>query len=392
MIEWIKDIEVYAPEPLGVKQILMAGGKSIAIEDHLTHPPDSDIKVREGKGLIATPGFIDSHVHLLGGGGEGGFDTRTPEIQLTDLTLGGVTTVVGCLGTDGFTRRMESLVAKCRGLEKEGVSAYCYTGSYQVPVRTLTSSIEEDLLLIDPIIGVGEIAISDHRSSQPTRQELEKIAAASRIGGILSNKKGVVNLHLGSGSRGLDVIDEICSQTEIPYSQFLPTHINQNEKLFAEALEICKKGGLMDFTTSTTEKFLEEGEIPCGKALKRALEEGVDIGQITFSSDGQGSLPDFDANGNFRGLMVGKVTSLYEAVREGVEKEGLDLSTALKVITSNPAEILGLRGKGALRPGFDGDLVLLKKENLTIHSVYAKGRLMVNNGKPVVKGTFEEAE
>ncbi len=61
---------------------------------------------------------------LLGGGGEGGFQNRTPEVKLSQLTSAGVTTVVGCLGTDGVGRDMTALISKARGLEAEGITTY----------------------------------------------------------------------------------------------------------------------------------------------------------------------------------------------------------------------------------------------------------------------------
>ena len=390
MLTLIKNGEVYGPDYLGKQDILLTGTKIAMIEKDIPIPEGLDINVIDASGKKVVPGFIDSHVHLLGGGGEGGFKTRTPEIMLSDITKGGVTTVVGCLGTDGFTRDMKSLVAKARGLEEEGISAYCYTGSYQVPVRTTTGSIQEDLILIDKIIGVGEIALSDHRSSQPTIEELERLTAEARVGGILSGKAGVVNIHLGSGERGLEYLEEIIDKTEIPPTQFLPTHMNRDENLFQKALAYGKKGGLMDFTTSTTKKFLAEGEPKCSNALLRALQEGIPLEQITFSSDGQGSLPDFDAKGNYIGLQVGRVTSLYEEVRDAVLIEELDLATALAVITKNPAKILKLNNKGEIKKGHDGDLVILEADSLEIDTVIAMGQIMMNNKEIVVKGTFED--
>ena len=133
----IKNIQVYTPENIGVKDVLI-DNRIIKIADNLPEVKEYGIEVIDGRGKILTPGFIDCHVHILGGGGEGGAKTRTPEIMLSDITSAGLTTVVGCLGIDGTTRTMTNLLAKAKGLEEEGISTYVYTGSYQVPVKTLS--------------------------------------------------------------------------------------------------------------------------------------------------------------------------------------------------------------------------------------------------------------
>ena len=202
----IQGAAVYAPEYLGVQDVLIEGSRIRKIADKIPVAEAYEVQVIDGNGMLLFPGFIDGHVHILGGGGEGGYHTRTPEIMLTDITSGGVTTVVGCLGTDGTTRTMASLLAKARGLEEEGITAYIYTGSYQVPVRTLTGSILDDLVLIDKVVGCGEIALSDHRSSQPTCEEFARIVGDTRVGGILSGKAGLVNIHMGDGERMLSCL------------------------------------------------------------------------------------------------------------------------------------------------------------------------------------------
>ena len=391
MIKIIKDIKVYTPDYVGVKDVLILAGKIGAIEDKIdiTGTEKVSIEIINGLDKILVPGFIDSHVHILGGGGEGGFKTRTPEITLTDITTAGVTTVVGCLGTDGISRNVISLLAKARGLEEEGISTYIYTGSYRVPVTTITGDIMKDIMCIDKIIGVGEIAISDHRSSQPELSDLKKLVADARVSGILSGKAGIVNIHLGDGSRTIEMLLDIVNNTEIPYTQFIPTHMNRNPHLFEAAISYGMAGGLIDFTTSSDPMFWEEGEVKASKALKLCVDAGVPIAQITFTSDGQGSLPMFNEKKEYVGLRVGKVATLFEEVRDAILKENVPMEDAIRVITSNPATNLKLKSKGGIAIGMDADLVILDEGTLEIDTVIAMGITMIENKKIKVYGTFE---
>src|SRR5512139_725146 len=202
----IKEGTLYAPQNMGMKDILIVGRTIARIADHIDLPSDLPIRRISASGKVVTPGFVDLHVHLLGGGGEAGPRTRTPEITLSRITRAGVTTVIGLLGTDDVSRRPEALLAKAMQLEAEGVSAFIYSGSYQLPPATITGSIRKDLALIPKVVGVGEVAVSDHRSSQPSFEELCRIAAEARVGGMLGGKAGLVHLHMGSGRRGLDPI------------------------------------------------------------------------------------------------------------------------------------------------------------------------------------------
>jgi beta-aspartyl-dipeptidase (metallo-type) len=384
----LKNAEVYSPAPSGRADILVGGGRILRVEAGISIA-DSYCHTIDATGLIAVPGFVDGHVHVMGGGGEGGYATRTPELCLSDTILGGITTVVGCLGTDGVTRSAAGLLAKARGLDEEGLSTFIYTGYYAVPVQTLTGSIERDLLLIDKVVGVGEVALSDHRSTQPTFDEFVRMAAEARRGGILSGKAGVVNVHMGDGKRGLSLLRRIVDETEIPITQFVPTHINRNPWLFEEGIAWAKSGGAVDFTTSTVPAFIAEGEVKSSTGLRRMLDAGVDVARITFTSDGQGSLPDFDEHGGLRRLDVGRVTSLFPEVRDAVFHERVPLETALQVITTNPARLLKLRGKGQLTPDADADIVLLQAGTLEITGVMARGRWLMRDGQALAKGTFE---
>lgn len=389
MLKIIKNVEVYDPEYLGKRDIVILNDKIEGIYDFINVPENFiNLQVIDGEGKIAVPGFIDSHVHIIGGGGEGGFRTRTPELQLSSIVEGGITTLVGCIGTDGICRDMKGLVAKANALCEEGVSCYCYTGSYDVPVKTITENVKSDIILIDKIIGVGEIALSDHRSSQPTYEQFANIVAQARVGGLLSGKAGIVNVHLGNGKRMLKYLNKLIDETEIPASQVLPTHMGRNRELFEAGFEYAKRGGFIDLTTSSDPDNLEEGEVRACIGLKELLDRGVNIENITFSSDGNGSMPLFNEEGQLKGLGICSVSSLYKEVREAI-KLGVPLEKAIRVISSNVANILRLSQKGFISTGKDADIVLLNKESLEIDSVIAMGNILMDNKRLLVKGTFE---
>ena len=393
MVTIIRNAKVYQPEYAGVKDILILGDRIAAVGEHLRADFGGSLEVQEinGEDMAAVPGFIDSHEHILGGGGEGGFHTRTPEASLGDLVRNGITTVVGCIGTDGVGRDMAALLAKAHALENEGITTYAYTGSYQVPVHTLTDSLMKDIMMLDKVIGVGEVAVSDHRSSQPTFEEFARIAADTRVAGKLSGKAGIVNVHLGDSERRLDLIRRVIHDTEIPASQFLPTHVNRNEALFEECLDFAAEGGTIDFTGNEDIDYWETicDEVRVCRGIRRLLERGISSDRFTISSDGQGSMPVFNAQGKYQGIGVGKASCLLKEVRECVQKEDIPLETAIKGITCNPASILKLDRKGRIKEGFDADICLLEEGTLKLNTVIAKGQVMVKDGEQKVFGTFE---
>lgn len=386
----LKNAHVIAPEDLGVKDILVAGEKIAMIGEGLSLPAVYDCEVVDCEGNYVVPGFIDSHVHLIGGGGEGGYATRTPEIQLTDITTSGVTTVLGLLGTDGVTRHVASLLAKARGLEDEGITAYIYSGSYEIPTPTITGSVRNDIILIDKVIGTGEIAMCDHRSSQSPKEAYQQITAEARVGGMLSGKAGVVNMHLGDGEDGLKMLYEITKNGEIPKTQIIPTHVNRNKRLFKEAIEWAKQGGIMDITSSVSSESGSSHSVKSSEAVKQALEAGVNIENITMSSDGNGSMPIFDEAGNNIGVGVASQISILNEFRDMVQKENIAITDAIKIITSNIAKFTKLYPrKGCLANNSDADILVLDKD-LQLQHVWARGTHMVENGKPIVFGTFEK--
>lgn len=377
----IKNVEVYAPEYNGRKDVFISGGKISLIEDEINFENDK-IKIIDGSKKKLTPGFIDQHVHITGGGGEGSFKTRAPEITLSKLTKGGITTVVGLLGTDGTTRSVENLVAKAKALKEEGITVFTYTGSYEYPTVTITGSIKKDIAFVDEIIGV-KLALSDHRSPNVSNLELQRVASDARVAGMLSGKAGIVVLHMGDGKKGLSQVNEILEGTEIPIKTIRPTHVNRRKELLLEAFDYAKRGGKIDLTCGMRD------DLTPGKSIKKAIEENVPRENMTISSDGYGSWSKYDASGNLVKMGVSSVSSLHKEFKSMVNDLDFSIEEALIYITSNVAKGLEIYPrKGCINENSDGDVLLLD-EDLNIDTVIANGKIMIENKEVLVYGTYE---
>jgi len=386
MLKLIKNANIYSPAPLGVghlliggEQILYVGGTLPAVDASLL----SETLDLEGAPLI--PGLIDCHVHVTGGGGEDGFSTQAPAVPLSRFTRHGVTSVVGLLGTDDETRSTANLLARTRALREEGLSAWCWTGGYHVPPTTLTGSVRKDIVNIDCIIGLGELAISDHRSSQPSFDELARLASEVHVAGLLSRKAGVLHLHLGDGQRGLELVRRLLAETELPPRVFHPTHVNRRKKLFEEACSLSPQNVVVDVTAFP----VEEGEDAwsAADAWERYHEASCAPSGLTISSDGGGCLPVFDDNGVMVKMDFATSAGLPETLRELLAR-GHDLEHILPSMTANVARLLRLRGKGKIEVGADADFVCLDEQHRVRH-VMARGQWMVQDQSPVVHGLFD---
>ncbi|MBI2880371.1 MAG: beta-aspartyl-peptidase [Candidatus Tectomicrobia bacterium] len=374
---------------MGRADVLIAGDRIARIAPDLSNwcaLPDVEVSDLEGK--ILAPGFIDLHVHILGGGGGGGFTTRGPELFLSEITSAGTTTVVGVIGTDGVTRDLTALLAKAHALQSEGITTYIWSGAYFYPPPTLTGAVWRDLVLVDKVLGVGEVAISDVRSTEPTPQELTRLAAEVRMGGRIAGKPGLLHLHVGPGKAGLKPLFEVCERSEVPIAQLFPTHLNRSRVLLEEAAAFAKAGGNIDLTASFTPARGLPASVPAAEALACLRKEGVPLERVTLSTDGNGifTLP------GARDFIRWPLSALHEQLRAAVVERNLPLSSALATVTENPAKVLGLHpDKGSLVAGADADLVVFHKD-LRIDAVYARGRKMVEGGKAVVFGRFEPGE
>lgn len=373
----IKNAQVYAPQDKGIQDVWIAGGKIEAVSKTL--PIIEGIDCIDATGKILTPGLIDRHVHITGGGGEGGFCTQAPAVTASRLIHGGLTTVIGLLGTDGITRSVENLVAKAKALKEQGISVYCMTGAYGYPSTTITDSVQKDIVFVEEIIGC-KLALSDHRSSHVTSEELMHLASDVRVAGMLSKKTGILTLHLGDEKQGLQMVMDILDQTDIPIKTFQPTHVNRNPALLQQAIAFAKRGGTIDITCDSTEGVYQ--------ALMKIKEEGVCMDQVTLSSDGQGSWSKYDAQGNLLQIGVSDVDTIYKQIVYLVKQKNWSMEDALALGCRNVAKALELYPKkGVIQKGSDADLLLWDKD-LNIDTVIAQGNILMKNGKLLTKEMF----
>lgn len=386
MLKLITNADLYAPESLGVRHLLVGGGKIVWMGEAV---PDLDsalaVERWDAAGRRVVPGFVDCHAHTTGGGGESGYASRVPAPPLSLFTKAGVTTVLGLLGTDDTTRDTAQLLAATRALRAEGLSAWCYTGGYRVPPVTFTGDVRSDIVNLEPVIGVGEIAISDHRSSQPTLEEILRIASDAHVAGLMTGKAGVLHLHLGDGPRGLELIRMALAESELPARVFHPTHCNRRRALFDEAVALATTGCSIDLTAFP----VEDGEDAWTAAdgFLRYTEAGAPAERITISSDGGGCLPHFNESGEVVRMDIGTPEGLAGTLVD-ITAAGVALQDALPAFTSNPATLLRLHDKGRIAVGADADLVALDDTG-AVDSVMALGTWHRRDGAQRVVGTYE---
>ena len=384
----IKKADVYAPRHLGQKDVLVVGEKIAVVADQI---PDSvteqfagmgeDIKVLNGEGKILIPGLIDSHVHITGGGGEGGFRTRTPELHVTEMVRAGITTVLGLLGTDGITRSVENLYAKTASLNEEGVSAYMLTGAYGYPSPTITGEADRDIIFIREVLGV-KLAISDHRAPNVSVQELISLASKTRVAGMLGKKPGAITLHMGNDQAGLSPVFEALKRSSLPVGILRPTHVNRRAALVEEGYELLKMGGYVDYTCAM------DGGRAYGECIAEAKRRGIPTEHITISSDGHGSWSRYGEDGTLLEIGVSGIDSLHKEIKNMVENLGMGLEEALPYVTTHVARALMIdEKKGSIKKSADADMVLLTKD-LEIDSVIARGKVMMEEKELLYQGTY----
>ena len=327
-------------------------------------------------------------MHVLGGGGGLGFASRAPELQTSQLTRAGITSVIGMLGFDATSKDMRALIAKTKAFRQDGISAWALTGAtLEHPVPTLTGRIRDDIAFVEEIIGVGEISVSElgyaYDSNGPGAQYIAEAATAGLLAGRLARKRGYLCLQVPPYHGAcLKPVMAMLERTGLPIAQLLPSHVNQTDAYMADAIVWAKRGGCVDVGANYSPENNFSRATPPAKAIMRLLEAGVPLAQILLSSDGNGAPPkEEQREGQPAVANYMPVGALHAVWRRLIVEEGVAPTDALRVVTSNVADATGLRRKGRIAPGMDADLVAFDAD-WQIRTVIARGRVMVAAGEP----------
>lgn len=385
MLTIIKGGYLFSPDDSGPKDLLIANGKIERIDREISIPEGvfPQVEVVKAPGKFIFPGFIDPHVHIIGGGGSGGPRSRVKEVFSRDIVMSGITTLVGTVGTDTISKLLPTLLVKVKALNLSGLNAFMYAGSVLFPPVTLTGSVEKDISYIAEIIGV-KTGLGEPVYPRPDLLALENLLTESRRAAALSGKCGVVHVHLSAtAAEWIGVIESILQQRGLSRQQVVFTHVNHSPALLERAFAYARRGGWIDLTSCIRPPERPQAVKP-SSALKRYLDAGGPLEQVTFSSDGNASRVLADGKIDYT-----RIGTLIEEFRDCVQKEGIPIPQALAVVTRNAARLLGMANeRGSLQEGFWADLALFTKD-LELTDLMAGGRWLLRDGVMAQLDPFE---
>ena len=392
----LRNADIYAPGHIGLRDILISGERIAWISEPGLTVGNIATEEYDAAGRAVAPGFIDNHVHVLGGGGGLGFHSRAPELQTSQLTRVGTTSIIGMIGYDQSTKDMRALVGKTKALVNDGISAFALSGAtLRHPVPTLTGDLCNDIAFTEEIIGVGEVSISElgygYDSLGPGAQYIAETLVQALLVGRLAGKGGILCMQVPPYfGQCLRPLFEMLDRSGLPITQMVPSHVNQTDRYMEDAAIWGNRGGWVDIGANYRPDNNYERSTDPAEAVTQLLEAGVPAAQILVSSDGNGAPPK-EEKGEATPTRANymPVSSLHMVWRQLVEQKRVGVEDALAMVTSNVAKAYHLKRKGGVAVGMDADLVVFDPD-WQVDTVIARGNLMVEDGAVKVRSMFEE--
>ncbi len=324
MLLLIVNGDVFTPAPNGRISVLIANDRIVhigSLDAAAIQASGAVVHLLDATGWLVVPGLVLPRTYL---------DEPTPPP--------GVTTVVAT-SPARHARSPHHLLNRLQQLRGEGFGAFLWSGGNGA--SPITTSLRNDILLIDEVIGIGESLLSDLRAPELAALDLARTATEGHLAALETGKAGLLHLAVGSGKRRMARLFEAIRSFDVEPGWFYPSITSLTPELLQEAAELTQRGTPADLTTPTDEDLL------------RMREAGADLALTTIS----GSSP----LATIRALVAGGASSVEEA---------------LALATSNPARILKLAHCGEIAPGKRADVLLLDRQTLELKQTIRAGKLL----------------
>lgn len=292
----------------------------------------------EGKYLL--PGFIDSHVHIES-------SMSTPSQFARAVIPRGVTSVVtdpheigNVKGIDGIKFMIED--SKNTPLDAYFVLPSCVPATpFENSGAILEAEDLKDLMDMTQVIGLGEMmnypGVLNYDDKVLDKLILGRRKIIDGHGPMISDKD--LNAYVASGVKTeheSSTLNEVLERLRL--GMYILIREGSATKDLRKLISAVNKDNLNRFLFCTDDKHPEDL---------------IKDGSIDFN--------------------------IRLAIREGI-----DPIDAIKIATINAAQAYNLRGKGAIAPGYDADLVVVDNlEDFSILEVYKYGKLVAENYKPL---------
>ncbi|AIF52861.1 N-acetylglucosamine-6-phosphate deacetylase [Pelosinus sp. UFO1] len=330
----------------------------------------------DADGRYVSPGFIDVHVH-----GCNGFDTMDEEEKaLAAISKGvlqtGVTSFMPTTMTMPFAR-IEQSMERIRQAMKESSGAEVlgchmegpfinenYKGAQDkrfimapdiekiepyldcIKIITIAPEIGESHDFIEACTKRG-LVVSIGHSSATYEQTMKAIdAGVSHMTHIFNALPPLHHRFPGAIGAAMDS-DIVC--------ELIVDNLHVHPAMQRILLKVKGLENIILITDAMRASLLGEGQYDLG-------------GQNVIVKQGEARLAD--------GVIAGSVLTLNRGVRNFMENKGIDLVSAISLVTLNPARELGvLDRKGSIEVGKDADLVVFDEE-LNIFATFVGGSLL----------------
>jgi N-acetylglucosamine-6-phosphate deacetylase len=330
----------------------------------------------------AIPGFVDVHIH-----GAGGHDV----MEGTNEALATVASTLARHGTTSFVATTVTASPDDTVRSVEGIARYM-TQQFEVlqPKAEVLGVHYEGPFLNKVRRGVHPAEWIQLPSADLLNRLLQAAAGHARILTIAPELLGAVPCMKAAREAGVVVAmghtDATYEQARAAIAQGAHHAVHVYNAMRPFSHRDSGVIGAVLTSSEVTAELIADG-IHVEEAAMRLLLQAKGPGCVILISDGLSAtgMPDgkymlgqFEVTvsggvcRNAEGKLAGSTLTLDRALRNVVAL-GISLPDAVRMLTANPAKLLGIEfKKGALRTGADADIVLLD-ENLQVTNVWTRG-------------------